>query len=218
MATMAATVDEDIASELTSVLAGAAGVPDPAAEQVAPAPPRKPEPDGQAEKPRPPRKPRPPKDDAPRTAEPEPPVPDAGKDDYTEGLMGLGGGVWLVASGLRGGKIPLVGIPVPDLRPYAWAFRQQLPALVKAANEGAKHNATVRKYVVKYAGDSSNAWMLGAGIAVMGLLGTCIEIGRMPADQRAQLAAANDKAMQAEIAEIAQAMGLAEAQEQEQAA
>lgn len=210
---MTATVDEDIAGAFTEALAKDAGIPAPAAETVMPAPPRKPDPSETPAPARPARKPRPAKDDRPRVAEAAPPPPSDAKGDYTEGLTNLGGQVWFAASALRGGRIPVLNIPLPDARPYAFAFRQQLPTLVAAANEAAKQNSTVRRHVVKWTGDGSMSWVLGAGIAVMGVLGSLVEIGKAPAEVRAQLAEANDAAVAAELQKIVKAMGFeAEAQ------
>jgi len=205
----ATAAEDDIAGAFNAALEQDAGLPAGGAEVAMPAPPRKPDPaDAGLEKPK--RKPRTARkpDDEPRTAPAAPAPEPPGKGDYTEGLMSVGGQVWLAASAIRGGKIPLLNIPLPDARPYAFAFRRQLPALAAALNEGAKQNATVRRHVIKWTGDGSMSWMLGAGIACMGLLGACIEIGQLPAEQRAQLAAANDAEMQAEIEKLIESMGV----------
>lgn len=204
---MTVVVEDDIATKFNAALSLDAGVAPAAADPVSPPPPRKPDPGEVPE--RKPRKPRsqPKGDNEPRT-DPAPPLVAESKGDYTEGLTSLGGQVWLAASALRGGKVPILNIPLPDARPYAFAFRRQLPALVAAANEGAKQSAAVRRHVIKWTGDGSKSWLLGAGIACMGLLGSCIEIAQLPADQRAQLAAANDREMQAEIEKLIEAMGL----------
>src|SRR5215472_2173119 len=44
-------------------------------------------------------------------------VTTAAKADYSTGLATLGTSVWIGASAMQGGRLPLLGIKVPDFRP-----------------------------------------------------------------------------------------------------
>lgn len=162
---------------------------------------------------------RPPKDDAPRVAAVAVPAKSGSDDgDYSSALMGFGTSVWFAASGVRGWSLgkrkandgtvkPLV--KVPDLRPYAAVFHDQLPVQVAAWNEAAKQNATVRSYVEKLAvGDGSVSWVLGVAVASAGLIGACAELARAPQDVREQATAANDSYLQEHLGDLVKAMGL----------
>jgi hypothetical protein len=129
-----------------------------------------------------------------------------GGADYTDDLMGLGLSVWVGASALKGGK--LLGLPLPDARPYAVAWKAQLPQTVAAWNAAAQQNATVRGYVEKFSGEGSLSWVIGVAVASAGFIAGCAEIARADASTKAQLAAANDAQMQQFIAEQIASAGL----------
>lgn len=218
---MTATVDEDIASELTSVLSQAAGVPAPAPEVVAPAPPRKPDPAEVAERPKPKPRAKPKGDDTPRVAPAAETAP-LPEGKYAEGLMASGEMAWLALSLNKGiaigkrktpeGIRPLLALP--DTRPYAAMFRQHLPALAKTWGDAAKQNATVRKYVSKIAGDGDGSWVLGVAFSSAMFAMGCATIARAEnAELRAQLAAANDQAVGEYMQQMAAALGLGADQE-----
>jgi hypothetical protein len=157
---------------------------------------------------------RPKADDKPRVTASAPvsgqsPAKDGGDADYAEDLMGLGLSVWIAASSLKGGK--LLGFPVPDCRPYAMAWRAQLPQSVAAWNAAAKQNATVRGYVEKFTGDGSMTWIIGVAVASAGFVAAVSEIAKAGPEVREQLAAANDKQVQVFITQQVKAAGLQEA-------
>ena len=120
--------------------------------------------------------------------------------------MGLGTAVWIGASSMKGGR--LLGFPIPDARPYAVAWKSQLPQQVAAWNAAARQNATVRGYVEKLSGDGSWSWVVGVAVAAGGFIAGCAEIAKAPAEVKAQLAAANDTQMQAFIEAQVAAAGL----------
>ena len=164
-------------------------------------------------------------------AEDEPRVTDApregqvvaGGPDYREDLTGLAMTIWLAGSTMRGGR--LLFLPIPDTRPYAAVWYQQMPGMVNAWNEAARKNAKVRGYVEKLAGEGSWAWVFGVTVTSMSFLTGCVEIARKDdaesggarARARAAAADANDarlrEFMEAQIA----AIGL-EAEQQPEAA
>jgi hypothetical protein len=210
---MTATADEDIAGAFEAALAQDAGVPATPAEPSMPAPPPK---APAEEKPKPKRAVKPKGDDKPRTAPVQDTVPlPAGK--YAEGLMAFGEQVWFVASlneGLKLGKRNTAAgvkpwVSVPDTRPYAAVFRQQLPVLAKTWGEAAKQNPVVRKYVSKVAGDGDGSWVLGVAFSSAMFCMGCANLARAENEQlRAQLAGQNDKAMQAYMQQLAEQLGL----------
>lgn len=120
--------------------------------------------------------------------------------DYSEDLAGLGYSIWMGASAVRGGKLPLVKIPVPDLRPYAYVWEDQLPRGVAAWNAAAQQNATVRGWVQKLAGEGSWQWVIGVGIWGANFLAGCQEL-RADKELAGKAAAANDQNIKAFLAE-----------------
>lgn len=124
--------------------------------------------------------------------------------DYADALTDLGTSVWLAGSMLRGGK--LIIFPVPDVRPYAAVFKQQLPGLVGAWNMAAKQNATVRGYVERCTGDGAWSWKVGVGVTCAGLVAAIAEMAKAPPEMKAAAAAVNDAALDefltAQIAEL----------------
>lgn len=207
---MTAVVDEDLAGAFDAALAAdaGAGAAAPAAEPAAPAPPRKADAADPAVRPRPKPKPRkPPADERPRTApvEESAPLP-AGK--YAEGLQSFGDGIWLVASMNQGIKVGPVALP--DTRPYAALFKQYLPALATTWGEAAKQNPSVRRVVGKISGGGGGSWMLGVAFSSAMFAMGCATLARAEnAELRAQLAGANDIAVQAYMQEMTEALGLA---------
>lgn len=151
-----------------------------------------------------------PKGDTPRvtTSAPAAKAPGTKGDgtDYTDDLMSLGLSVWMGASSLKGGR--LLGFPLPDLRPYAVAWKAQLPQSAAAWNAAAQQNEQVRGWVRKFSGDGSWSWMIGVAVTTAGFVAGCSEIAKADPEVRAQLAAANDAQMQAFIAEQVTAAGL----------
>jgi hypothetical protein len=208
---MSTAVDDDIASTFKAALAQDAGIPAPAAEATAPAPPRKPDPAEATARPGP--KPRPAKaakaDAKARTASSAAVKPSGEPADYTADLIGAGQNVWFAASMVKGGKVGPVR--VPDLRPYAAVFNQQLPAMAAAWNAGAQQNATVRGYVSRLAGDGGVSWVIGVGIATAGLVSACVTIASAGPEVRAELAEANDQAMGAYVQNMMATAGLVQA-------
>ncbi len=137
--------------------------------------------------------------------------PGSGGRDYSEDLAGLGYSIWMGASAVRGGKLPLVKITMPDLRPYAYVWEDQLPRGVAAWNAAAQQNATVRGWVQKLAGEGSWQWVIGVGIWGANFLAGCQEL-RADSGLATQAAAANDLNIKAFLAQqIAQAAGPAPA-------
>jgi hypothetical protein len=110
--------------------------------------------------------------------------------DFAEQLTDLGTTVWLGGSMLRGGRLFIV--PVPDVRPYAAVWKQQLPGLVGAWNMAARQNATVRSYVERVSGDGAWSWKVGVAVATAGFVAACMEMAKAPGEIRAAAAAAND--------------------------
>lgn len=142
---------------------------------------------------RPPGPGRPKEADRPRVTASAAPKAAAAAPDYSEALMELGTAVWLGASSIRGGR--LGPLRLPDARPYAAAFRSQMPALVAAWNTAAQQNATVRGYIESLTGDGGKAWVIGVAVSAAGLVGSCIELARSAPDVRAQWAQMNDAAV-----------------------
>lgn len=203
---MTTLADEDIAGAFDAALAADAGAPAPAAEPAAPAPPRRADP-ADVVKPKPKPRPRKPSaDEQPRVApvEESAPLP-AGK--YAEGLQSFGEGIWLVASMNQGIKIG--PISTPDTRPYAALFKQYLPALATTWGEAARQNPSVRRVVGKLAGGGGGSWMLGVCFSSAMFAMGCATLARAEnAELRAQLAGANDIAVQAYLQEMTEALGL----------
>lgn len=133
--------------------------------------------------------------------------PGGAAKDYTEDLMGLGTAVWIGASSMRGGKLGPVRLP--DTRPYAAVWKQQLPSLATAWNVAAQQDPTVRKYVEQFTGEGSKTWVIGVGIAMVGLVSSCMEMAKAPAEVKAAAAEANDQNMQNYIRAQVAEMGLA---------
>lgn len=127
--------------------------------------------------------------------------PPAGRD-YSEDLAGLGLSVWVGASALKGGRLPVVKVPVPDLRPFAYVWHAELGRGVAAWNNAAQHSPAVRGWVEKLAGEGSWQWVIGVGIWSANLLAGFQELAaKENAGLRAQAAAANDANLQAFLAE-----------------
>lgn len=138
--------------------------------------------------------------------------------DFTEQLEDLGTTVWLAGSMLRGGR--LIIVPVPDVRPYAAVFKQQLPGLVGAWNVAARQSTAVRGYVERVSGEGAWSWKVGVAVTCVGLVAACAEMAKAPPEVKAAAAAANDdelaRFMTAQVAELGlEPAGLAE---QDQAA
>lgn len=84
------------------------------------------------------------------------------KADYTDDAQKTVGGLWMVAAS------------IPMTQPYALVVDANSDALVSALAEGAKHNATVRKFISQ----GGNSWMLqlasvgvGMGMQALQLMG-----------------------------------------------
>lgn len=124
--------------------------------------------------------------------------------DFTEQLADLGTTVWLAGSMLRGGR--LIIVPVPDMRPYAAVFKQQLPGLVGAWNVAARQSSTVRGYVERVSGEGAWSWRVGVAVTMVGFAAACAEMAKAPAEVKAAAAAANDteleRFMTAQISEL----------------
>lgn len=148
------------------------------------------------------------KTDKPRVE--DSPAPAAAADgsgpDFTADLTTLGLSVWLGASMIRGGK--LWRFRLPDTRPYAAVWKQELPRNVAAWNLAAKQNATVRGYVKKLSGDGSWSWVLAVGLAGVSTFAGIVELAKAGPEVRAQVADVNDAAMQVFVQEQMEAMGL----------
>ena len=144
--------------------------------------------------------------------------------DYREDLTGLAMTVWLAGSTMRGGRLLI--LPVPDTRPYAAVWYQQMPGMVNAWNEAARKNAKVRGYVEKLAGEGSWAWVFGVTVTSMSFLAGCVEIARKDdaetgdarARARAAAAEANDARLREFMEAQIQAIGLEPADEEPAAA
>lgn len=133
----------------------------------------------------------------------------AGGKDYAGDLADLADTVWIMASGLKGGR--LLFLPVPDARPYAAVWHAASPQQVAAWNQAAKQSPEVRKYVEKLSGEGSWSWVVGVAVATAGLLGAVTEMARAPAEVKAAAIEANDAHMQAYLKAQVEAMGLGEA-------
>jgi len=221
---MTVTVEDDIATKFNAALVkDAGGSPAAAADQVMPAPPRKPDPseqDGQPATSRSRRSSRSKSDNKARVTEPEPEPAAPVEGKWAEGLMVTGEQAWLVLSlnsGIKVGKRQTKGGPkpllsLPDTRPYAAMLRQHMPALAKTWGEAAKQNPTVRRYVSKIAGSGGGgSWMLGVAFSSAMFAMGCMSLGREEnAELRAHLAAQNDQALAQYMQEMADALGLTE--------
>jgi hypothetical protein len=128
---------------------------------------------------------------------------------YAEDLAGLATSVWIGASALQGGTLPLVKIRTPDLRPFAYLWHEQTPQLVAAWAQAAQSNATVRGWVGKLAGEGSWQWVIAVGVTSANFLAGCAELAKAQnAALRAQFTAANDAELSAFLAaQIGQAAG-----------
>lgn len=95
-------------------------------------------------------------DDAPddRTKPPPGAEPgaDAGKKDYTEDLTGFAVSLWMGAA------------PFELTAPYAHVWKRSYPGMVKAWNQGAQSNKTIRQYAEKISGEGSWAWVIAAAL------------------------------------------------------
>jgi hypothetical protein len=140
--------------------------------------------------------------DEPRTTStpppPPPPAPPAAKSeprDYTADLQGAGTAVWVGLSS------------TPWTKAHAWLWRSQIGGLAAGLNEGAQHNAAVRRYVEKIAGEGSVLWVLPVATSVASL---AVGSWQLLQDKqlREKLGAVNDEAFGEFVMEQAKAMGL----------
>ena len=120
---------------------------------------------------------------APRHAAPSADPATAG-GDYTDALAGLGYGAWMASASCRGGKI--LGVNLPDLRPYAHALHESLPGMIGAMNVAAQQNQTIRNFVERAAGQGSFSWVFGMAFATAPFLGACAQLSRKT-DEAAEL-------------------------------
>jgi hypothetical protein len=152
-----------------------------------------------------------PKADAPRIMTSVPAAKAAGAKaagtDYTEDLLGLGTAVWLGISSMKGGKLGPVRLP--DCRPYAAVWKQSLPQMAAVWNTAAQQNDQVRSAVEKFTGDGSMTWVVGVAVVSAGLVASCVELAKAPAEVKAQATAANDAELQAYVSAQVAAMGAA---------
>ena len=168
---------------------------------------------------------RPKGDEAPRvTAAPATDMSEGAEGtDYAPGLIDAGQSVWLLLSvnhGIGFGKRrsrdgsvkPLVSLP--DTRPYAAVFRQQLPMLAGAWSEAANQNATVRHYVSKIAGGEGEgvSWVLGVTVSSAVFALGCAQLAKKEnAALRAELAEKNDGDLGQFFQSVLEKIGMAEA-------
>jgi hypothetical protein len=93
--------------------------------------------------------------------------------DYTEALSDLGDAVWFGITGLSmvGPRIPLVGkfLSKDKLAAEAYVWQSNKPALVKAAQIGARHNVAIAIRCAKLS-DGEMTWVLMAGACLMPFL------------------------------------------------
>lgn len=167
---------------------------------------------------------RPKGDEKPRveTSSPASGEKQAGKD-YVPGLVGMGENLWLLLSlnqgvslGKRKGKDGTVKpvLSLPDTRPYAAVFREQLPMMAKTWSEAANQNATVRRYVSKFAGGEGEgvSWVLGVALSSAMFAMGCGQLARQEnAELRSQLAAKNDGQVKEYFQSMLEKLGMAEA-------
>jgi hypothetical protein len=132
--------------------------------------------------------------------------PSTGGEDYAGDLKDLADGIWMGASGLKGGR--LGPVRVPDLRAHALAWHQSTPQLVGAWAAAADKNPTVRGYVRKLSGEGSWSWIIGVAISAAGLAAGLAAVSSATAEDRAQLAAHNDKLSEAFVREQTRALGM----------
>lgn len=114
--------------------------------------------------------------------------------DYVDDLMGMATAIWLGASSIRGGQIG--SIRMPDLRPYAMVWQQNMGDMAAAWAMGAASNKTIRRYVRRLAGDESWSWVFAVGATTVGLMSGCAQLAQAPDEVRQAAAAANDAAVQ----------------------
>lgn len=129
--------------------------------------------------------------------------------DYTEQLAELGTAVWLGASSLRGGR--LLFLPIPDTRPYAAVWRQNLGPMVGAWNAAARQNATVRGYVERLSGEGSWGWIVGVSVTSAALLASMAEMARADPAVKAKACAVNDAQFEKFIETQLDELGLVDA-------
>jgi hypothetical protein len=134
------------------------------------APPRRrPDPAGDAESPKR-RRGRPPKSEQARTA---PAAAAPVKDDYTADAQSSVGTVWAVTAGIS------------FTQPYALVIEANSDQLVAALAEGAKHNATIRRFV---SSGGSSGWVLSLASVSLTMGVQAMELMRDP-ELRAEAAA-----------------------------
>ncbi|HEY1699183.1 MAG TPA: hypothetical protein VGG75_05630 [Trebonia sp.] len=131
----------------------------------------------------------------------------SGDADYSDDLMALGTQAWLALSMVRGGKFGPVKLP--DARPFAAVWHEELPNGVVAWNEAAKQSPAVREWIGKFSGEGSMTWTVGVGMWAFGLVAACTELAKAPADVREKAAAANDATVKKWFGKQVEAMGVA---------
>lgn len=126
-----------------------------------------------------PRRGRPPKEEKSRTTTAAAaPV----KDDYTADAQSAVGTLWSVAAA------------VPFTQPYALVIEGNADALVSALAEGAKHNATIRRWV----DTGKNTWMLQLASVGMSMGMQALQLARDP-EMRAKAAAKTRENLKAQL-------------------
>lgn len=153
-----------------------------------------------------------PKADAPRVQTSAPAAkgaaaPKAAGADYTDDLIGLGTAVWLGLSSMKGGA--LGPLRLPDVRPYAAVWKQNLPQMAAVWNTAAQQNDQVRSAVEKFTGEGTMTWVVGVAVVSAGFVSSCVELAKSPPDVKAQATAANDAQLQAYVSRQVEAMGAA---------
>ena len=165
-------------------------------------------------------------------AEPEPsePGPKLEPRDFSAPLMDAGESLWFGGSVLAkvGPQVPLVGrfVPGEKLAATMAVFDSERPRLAAALNEAAQHDARARKLAEKLAAGDVG-WALTCMFMVAPFTGAVAAIwqgDQALADRElpplAELAASNEKAMDAMLAKISAQMKVAQelaAQQQEAA-
>jgi len=150
-----------------------------------------------------PGRPRKDKTDQARVTDDKPPAGDGKQDpqpaqepaDYTADITGALTMVWMGASAL------------PWTRGHAGALYGQIPALAPAWSTAAQHNAAIRRYVVKFSGQGSLAWVIPVTVSTSQLVLALWEVTRN-AELRAELARQNDEDFRLFVREQAEAAGM----------
>ncbi len=90
------------------------------------------------------------------------------KDDYAEDAQQAVGAVWTAAAA------------IPWTQPYALVIEGNSDALAASLAEGAKHNATIRRFLAS----GGNSWMLGLASVGLTMSMQCYQLARDPALRR----------------------------------